>query len=165
MVDKIKDIRTADKTRVISWEAPEDVYLSKNRSWYIGAIILGLGLMVVFFFMQQYAGMAVVFAAALALYSQTRVKTGIIKYTISKDGVTFHEKTIGYDQLKSFWVAEGTVFHKLYLEKTGIFSVPLIIYLSKVDPEEIRIFLRQYLPESEIKKGNLQENIFKIFRF
>lgn len=165
MQQKIKDIRTSDKQRIISWEAPEEINYQHNSSWYTTIIIIALVLIGIFIWMKQYTAVAVVVAIVLVLFSQAKTKTKIVRYTLTPEGINFKEKTYSFEQIKSFWISQGITYPKLTLEKPGRFSVPITIYLTKININELRSFLLQYLPEVQTQTTDYQESVSHFMKF
>lgn len=164
MPQKIKDIRTSDDQRVISWEAPDEVKYKRNSSWYLILIGAAIALGILFYFYQQWAGMVLVVAVVLVLLSQAKVKTRLIRYTLTKDGFNFLNKDYPFGKLKSFWIVATPNYPKLFIEKTGFLKTPITAYIDRISPDEVREFLKKYLPEGAAAKGNVHENIGQFLR-
>lgn len=164
MQQKIKDIKTRDSQRVISWEAPEEIKVTKSTNWYIILLAIALGTSVFFYFVKLYAGMALALAVVLFIFSQNRAKVNVVRYTITTNGVNYKDNNYPFDKLKSFWIANTPPYPKLYLRKTGKFSLPMVINMAKVAPKEVEEFLRQYLPESSGDAEKSQEMYSKILK-
>lgn len=148
-----------------TWSAPEFTYYSKDKKWYWYTILISIVLIVTFILLKIYSGAAVVVAAALVLFTQGNIKPSQIEYTIDNEGIHYKNKNLIYSQLKSFWIVPSQDHQRLYLQKTGKYSLPISISLINVNTQSVRTLLSNYLPEEEDKGEMIHENINKIFRF
>lgn len=165
MQQKIKDIKTRDSQRIISWEAPEEINYQRSSSWYTIIIAIALALIGIFIWMKQYTAVAVMVAIVLVLFSQAKTKSKIVRYTLTPEGINFKEKTFSFENLKSFWISQGLTYPKLIVEKTGRFATPITIYLTKININELRDFLLQYLPEVQTQTTDYQESVSHFMKF
>lgn len=163
--NKPMDFQKPNKEKMISWTAPEFIHYPKDTSWYL---TIGLGALIlagVFFWMKNYLGMVVVILTPLVFYLISRGRAKQIKYLLNKEGLSIGEKNYPFEQLKTFWIIEGPLFATLYLETTKKFLPPLTIYLLRVNHQEVREFLKEYLPEQEGKKEIIHDQISRFLRF
>ncbi len=148
---KAINIKPVGKT--LSWQAPDFVYYKKTRNWFIIISVIAIILLILFYFMKQYTGMAVVAVAVLAIFSGVKKKPNMIKYVLSDKGITYKNKTYEFENLKSFYMIIEMGIPKLYLEQTGVFKPALLIIIGKINPQIIRSFLLSKLPENpELKQ-------------
>ena len=160
-----KPTNDINRGRKITWAAPEFAFYEKDKSWYTTMIITAIVLIIVFILLQIYAGAAVVVAAALVFLTQGGMKPKQVDYTLDNSGIHYNNKSIEFSQLKSYWIVATEHFPRLYLQRTGKFSMPISIFIKDTNPELVRSFLKQYLPEEEDKGDMIHENINRFIRF
>lgn len=151
--------------KTISWQAPDFIYYRKSRTWYIIISIIAVVLAIVFYFLKLYAGIAVVFAGILALFSLSKNKPTMIKYILSDKGISYKDKIYKFEDLKSFCLTMELGIPKLFLEQTGKLKPNLEIILGKVNPQVVRNFLLAKLPENLELKQTFHETISAIIGF
>lgn len=149
----------------ISWEAPDFIYYKKNNNWYIVIAVTGIVLLIIFYFIKLYAAMALIFASVLALFSLAKKKPEQVQYILSAKGINFKEKNYAFSELKSFCIINSYGTFKLLLEQNGKFKPTLEINIEKINPNLIRNFLLNKLPENDKLVHNLNETISNIVRF
>lgn len=128
-------------------------------------IFLALILAGVFVLINNYAGGAVILAAALVYLTHGGKKPHFLNYTLSENGLSIGEKNLPMDKFKSFWISDNDLYPRLYLQKIGKFSSPVSVFLVNINPQVITNFLKQYLPLESEKSELIQEKINKLFRF
>lgn len=166
MPKKVADIK--QRNSLISWQAPDFIYHRKTTGWYLMVCLIAVILIAVFYLLKDtmgYAGIAVVAAAILALFSNARIKPEIIKYEINNNGIIFKNKEYEFSELKSFYIDEENFPANLYLEQNGKLRPHLSISLGKINPQLVKNFLLQKLPENPGLKQNLNETLSNIIRF
>jgi len=154
-----------DATLTISWQAPDFIEYKKSNKWYIIISLIGLGLLVLFFFIKLYAAMAVVVAALIALFVNANLKPEIIKYTITDAGISFKNKEYSFGNLKSFFIDTQAGYPRLLLEQNGKFKAPLSIIIGKINPKIIQSFLLKKLPENSELAQSARTSIDDLIKF
>ncbi len=165
-IKKTQNTKNIKQTnQIISWQAPDFIYYKKNTNWYILIGVIGLVLLVIFYFMKIYAAMVLVIASIFALFSMAKKQPEKIQYTLSSKGISFKEKNYAFSQLKSFCIVNSYGVFKLLLEQNGKLKPNLEINIEKINPNIIRNFLITKLPENDKLVHGLNETISNIVRF
>lgn len=162
----LENIKAVPKTKEIeiAWPGPEFIYYPKTTSWYITIIMLALGIAGFFIWQKQYISAGTIVVIAIAMIILARAKPKIIQYTLNSSGITFKNKTRPLTDFKSFWIVEGDVISTLYLEKTGKLSSPTVAYITQIDPNIVREFLKTHMPEKEGGSNTLNEGLSRFLR-
>lgn len=138
------------ENQTISWQAPEFRHYEKNIGWYVA--LLGTVVLIIGFFViienDIFGAISLGIMALLLLYF-ARQKPLIVEIELNHKGLKFGTLFFPYKQLKDFWVVHNDNHKTLNLRSTTYVNNLLIIELEDQDPDEIRLFLLQYLPEHE----------------
>lgn len=152
----------------IKWQAPEFYFYEKSAVWFSKFSIIAILLLIIFIYLgitqkhfSYYLAAGVVLAAALALFSQARVKPQSANFHLTDDGVEFLGHKFLWGSLKSFWISDDAV----YFENKKRFSIPISMPLGDQNPEQLRNYLLQYLPEKSDGGEMLFDKVNKLFKF
>lgn len=134
---------------LIAWEAPEHFHTTKSPDWYWSVGIITLSLTAVtFIFGNVISGIFVlVAAAALVIHASNPAK--VMEIEINDRGVMMHGTLYPFLSLESFWIPHDEYPHKLILKSRKLFMPFIVIYISDVDPEDVREILLRYIAETE----------------
>ncbi|MCL5666910.1 MAG: hypothetical protein M1383_04020 [Patescibacteria group bacterium] len=154
------------KTLSLTWQAPEYRHYEKNLGWYVTAIALGI-LVIGFFVIVQsdyFAAitLAVILAFVIFFAKQTPQAVDI---ELSGKGIRYGNVFIPYKQIKYFWVVHNEN-HKTVNFHTNTYVNNLVIFeLEGQNPDEVRDFLIQHLPEHEETRETPIQRISHKLRF
>lgn len=138
------------KQPLISWKTPE--YISKERSadwfWALGiiaatviftSILLNNILLAIFFFI-----------ATVTIFIYAKREPDIITVEIFDDGIRTGHNMYPFSLLRAFWINDNDSIPHLLLKSGGITNPLLVIPIGKVNLEQLKTTLQNYLPEEEI---------------
>jgi len=145
----------------ITWEGPEFIFSPKGSNWYWGIALAALAIIGIFVWQQLYFSAGIALLCAAVLFITAKQEPRMIEYQLDENGLTFHEKTHNFEQFKSFWLTEQDMHTTLYLEKTKKLSMPLSIFIERINPAPIREFLLKHLPEKENGTDTINESLSK----
>ncbi len=134
---------------LISWSAPEHLYVEKKSDWYwaVGIITLAIAA-VAFIFGNVISGIFVV-VAAVALVLHASRPPQIVSYQINDRGVVANDVLYPFLTLDSFWVPHDEFPSKIIIKSRKLFMPFIVIYIDEVDPEKIREIMLNYIAETE----------------
>jgi hypothetical protein len=152
-------------TNKISWQAPEFRHYEKNIGWYV--TLLGIAVLVVAFFIIQQDIFAAVTMAILSLLIVlfSRHKPGLINIELSSKGAHLGGLFYPYKQIKHFWIVDNQNHKTVNLETTAYLNNLIILELEEQDPDKVRNFLRQHLPEHENTNETVAQKVMHRFKF
>ncbi len=149
----------------IKWQAPEFEQQEKNKSWFVIAGLVALGL-----FLWAILTKNFIFAILIALsYFSISVyaikKPKKIKLAITPRGVKIDNSLYEYDNLRSFWI----FYSPPYLKELSIRSrktiMPYIkIPLGETNPAKVRKILIKYIPERK-QEESLIDNLARGLKY
>lgn len=161
------DLKTKDKT-FLHWQAPEFNFIEKSSSWYLILGLVSLVLIIIFIYLgywqkqlSYYLAAGVVLAAALALFSQARIQPKDAQFKCDDSGVEVGNRRYPWENLKNFWLADMNI--NFQLKKR--LSIPLSAPVGDQDPQKVRAFLMQYLPEKTTEGEPIIDRINRLFKF
>lgn len=134
---------------LISWNAPEHLYVEKKSDWYwaVGIITLALAA-VAFIFGNVITGIFVV-VASVALVLHASRPPQVVSYEINDRGVIANNVLYPFLSLDSFWVPHDEVPPKIIIKSRKLFMPFIVIYIDEIDPEEVRKIMLNYIAETE----------------
>lgn len=153
------------KQNNISWQAPEFRHYEKTQGWFVTLVSVTV-LLVGFFLIQGDAFAAVTMGIlGLLVLFFAKQKPLIVEIELSDKGVKFGNILFPYKQLKYFWVVANERHRTVNFHTNTLVNNTIILELEGQDPEDVRIFLLQYLPEhSEINETSVQR-LMHILKF
>lgn len=133
----------------IRWHAPEFIKYEKGPDWYwaVGVISITLSVAAILFGNILFAIVILVGTFALAL--QASRDPEIREFVVDKRGVQTDETLYPYSSLASFWVENNPHEQKIILMSEKTWMPYIVVPIAEVDPEKIRNFMIEYIPEEE----------------
>lgn len=136
----------------IIWETHEYLYQEKTTDWYWGAgiITVSLAILSIVFGNALFAVVILVGGIALCLFG-ARLPNHL-RFEVNHSGLMIDRTLYPYKTLESFWVEDNRHLgaHSKVLFKSKKLVTPLIVIpLEDVDPEHLRDFLLDHIPEVE----------------
>jgi hypothetical protein len=134
----------------ISWQAPEFRHYEKSAGWYVTLISIVILVMAFFVIVQKDIFAAVTMGLiGLLIIFFSRQKPETIPIELTHKSVKYRNIEFPYKQIKHFWVVHNERHKTVNFETTTFVNNTIILELNDQDPEIIRQFLLQYLPEHE----------------
>lgn len=135
----------------VSWEAEEYLQRDRNALWYVGLILIGVGLGAISIFLQQWSFLALIVVCIVAVLVISIRPPRKIQYTLDKDGLTEGGKLHKYDDFRAFGILkEGSHFSAILIPKKR-FSPQVKVYFPGGSGEAIVDALGARLPMEEVK--------------
>lgn len=137
------------KELILRWSGGEYERRQRSTSWFVATGGIA-GLLVIFGILSKsYFFILFVALAYVVFMMYERKMPAQFDFSISAEGVAVGNKLHKFSELKSFWImlVEGSMELSLETEKTLLPYIKLP--LKNIDPERVRSFLRNYLPEKE----------------
>jgi len=148
----------------ITWQAPEFNYTPKGPDWYWTVGIIALTLIVIAILSGNLLFAFVLLVGSTALSYQASRKPGLAEFAVNNHGVRVNETLYPYSDVESFWVEDNPHEQKLILQSQKLLMPYIIIPIVDVDPQELRHYLLQFIPE-EHHKEPLSQKIMEYLGF
>ena len=141
---------------LISWNAPEHLYVEKKSDWYwsVGIITLALTAVAVIFG-QVITGLLVVVAAVALVLNASR-PPHVVSYEINDRGIVANDVLYPFLTLESFCIPHDEFPPKLIVKSRKLFMPFIVIYIDEVDPEKVREVMLTYIAETEHREPILK---------
>ncbi|MBR3322175.1 hypothetical protein IKG05_00835 [Candidatus Saccharibacteria bacterium] len=135
----------------ISWEAEEYIVRDRNIWWYIGLILIGVGLSAIAIWQGWWTFLILVILSIITILTSNLRPPRKIKYTLSKDGLTEGTKLHKYEDFKAFGILkEGSHFSAVLIPQKR-FGLSVKVYFPGDSGEGIVDALGSRLPMEEVK--------------
>ncbi len=146
---------------IITWDSHEYHHFEKNADWYwsLGIIAVSIAILCILFNNLLFAAFIIVGAIAGALYAAREPELAHVE--LRPHGVKVNNIMYTYHSLESFWVEEFEHPEVLILKSKHLLMPYIIVHLSHVHPDDIRVYLRMHLKEVE----HHESLIHKLFEY
>jgi hypothetical protein len=149
----------------IRWEAPEYTHREKNREWYISFCIIALALFIAALLFKNILFSIVIALIVLAVGLNIKRLPETFLFEANRVGIIINKRFYPYSFLYSFWVDRTEPESpKLLVTSKKLLMPMIIIPLGEQNPDELRNFLANYLPEQELMEP-LSHKILEYFGF
>ena len=155
-----------DKTHVLSWQAHEFRPYPKNLGWYVTLISIAI-LVIAFFVLVENDIFAAVSLGLIAIliYLFSRQTPQRVEIELNNRGVKFDQLFYPYKQLKYFWVVHNNDHQTVNFHTSALVNNTVILELENQDPEAVRQYLLQHLPEHPETEATPVQKIMHRFKF
>lgn len=152
--------------KTISWQAPEFRHYQKDPAWYTTLIAITILIVGYFFIQKDYFGaITIAIIGAMLVYFSRQIPE-TVDIELDHKHVKFGNMLFPYKHLKSFWIVYSDNHKTLNLESTTYINNLIILELQDQDPDEIRNFLLNYLPEHPEKtRETFAQKVMHLFKF
>ncbi|MDE2311937.1 MAG: hypothetical protein KGJ93_02500 [Patescibacteria group bacterium] len=131
----------------IIWQAPEFRHYPKGYGWYfaLGAI----SVMIVGYFAIERDIFAAISLGimALLLFYFAKQQPQVVEIEITNKGIRYGAIIFPYKQIKHFWIVSNERHRTLNIHTTAWLNNMIILQLEDQNPEIVREYLINYLPE------------------
>lgn len=136
------------KVKELVWEASEYIYYRKSPDWYWALGVITLALLIIAYLSGNFLFGALVVIGAFTVLLYGARRPNIATFKLTGAGVQIDDRLFPYDGLKSFWIFyhPGGV-KELSLASEKVLVSYLKIPLGDMNPNDVRSFLLQFLPE------------------
>ncbi|MDP4000747.1 MAG: hypothetical protein Q8P83_00700 [bacterium] len=158
--------RKHSSPKSISWEALEFTDHKKSKGWYIGFILISVGLLV-FAIISKSVITIITFALLIIVaYIFSNQRPREITYTISTTGITVGNVLYPFHSIKTFWVIyRPPAIKTLNFETTAYLNNQVSLELDKQDPIALKLFLEEYLIEDLDREESLTDVLSRSVKF
>lgn len=146
----------------VSWEAEEYVTYDKNSGWYIGLSIVGMVLVALSIWMQQWIFAIVVVLAFISLLIYELRPPRKIKYTVDAKGLTEGERIYKFEDYRAFGVMQYDKKFAIVLMPRKRFSLAVTVYFPESKGEEIVDVFGARLPMEAVKLDMIDKIVRKL---
>lgn len=136
----------------VSWDASEYIHHERDGLWFMGFIVVTLGLMALsIFVIKNYFFTALILVMAVALFLYARRPPHVLHYTLSAQGLNIGQKFHFFNEFRAFGIVQDGALFSVKLLPTARFGQELTVYFAENDGENIVDILGAYLPMEDLK--------------
>lgn len=132
----------------IEWQAYDRLEQHHCPDWYWAVSVIALSITVTSVLLNNILFAILVVISTVVLFLRTLQKPQLVKYELTNRGLWSNKDFSPFTTLESFWVTDNESA-KLIIKSKGLIIPLSVISLGDTDPEMVRDFLRDYLPETE----------------
>lgn len=147
----------SNSKEIVNWEAEEYVQRDKGAGWYVGLIIISVGLVALAVVLQWWTFMILVILSAVALVIYSVRPPRMVHYSLSNKGLSEGSKLYDYENYRAFGVLKEEGKFAIVLTPRKRFSPRVIVYFPEEKGEEIVDAFGGRLPMEEVKKDFLDK--------
>ncbi|HVY67926.1 MAG TPA: DUF5673 domain-containing protein [Patescibacteria group bacterium] len=155
-----------DNLPELVWQAPEFRHYPKSAGWY-AALIACVVLVVAFFIIVEtdlFAAISLGIIGLLILaFAAQRPQT--VDITLTHKGIRFGSVFYPYKQIRSFWIVNNDRHRTLNFHTSAMVNNTIIMELAQADPETVRLYLLNFLPEHPDTEETVVQKIMHRFNF
>lgn len=151
----------------IIWETHEYLFQEKTNDWYWGVAIIALSAAVIAIIFGEILLALLIIIGSFTLCLVGARRPNVVRYEINNTGVLIENILYPYATLSSFWVENNShmgIPSKVIFKSRKIVSPFLVLHIEDIDPELMRDFLLDHLPEAEHSEP-LSQKLLEYFGF
>ena len=143
----------ASPTKILEWQAPDHELPTKESDWYISVIVIGVSISIASLFLNNLLFAIFCLLATFSIIIHMAKKPEIIDFSITTRGIQIRHDFFPYAKLHSFWIDHEKEKEEIILLSDRAVLPHMIVPIRDIDPEQLRLVLRQYLPERYVHKN------------
>ena len=151
------EVPTFEIKELYSWQAPERLFIPRNRKWYTYLFLLLLIIILVLLFLQQFIIIAPIAALGFVTYILASVPPHQIKHKLTNEGLTTENKSYLWSELYDFWLVRRGEIVMIHIDTNLNYPRRLILMLGEGDIEQIKKIMLQYIPFREVPKESYMD--------
>lgn len=137
---------------VLTWRAPEHQHAERGSDWYIALGIIAISIALTSILFNNFLFALLIVLAAITLGMLASRTPPVVDFFLTERGLMVDETLYVYEEMFAFWVTDGD--QPTLLIDTPRFMTPdLVIPLTDVDPESVRVFLSERVPEIPMRES------------
>lgn len=150
----------------ITWEAPEYKHYEKTIGWYISLISITILITGFFIIIQKdyFAGITILFLCIIIIFF-SKQKPENISISLTTKGIHQGDLHIPYKHIKHFWIVYTPNHQTINFETSSYLNKFVILELESQEPEDVREFLLNFLPEHEAIAPTISQRVTHWFKF
>ena len=139
--------------KIIEWQAPDHDLPIKAADWYISVIVIGLSISVASLFLHNLLFAVFCLLATISIIIHAAKKPEMIDFSLTTQGIQIKHDFFPYGKLYSFWINHQKNKNEIILHSDRTVLPHLIVPIRDVDPEDVRMLLKQHVPERHAHKN------------
>jgi len=166
MPEKVNKIQNNHGKILMKWSFPEFPKYERTRGWYIGAAIIGGGILIFAMVTGNFLFAIIIVIVAIIIFMRTTSEPARLKARITEDGIEVGTQFYPYKEFKNFRIIyEPPEVKDLYFEFKGSIRPCLAISLEDQNPVKVREILLNFIDEDLSRENeSLSDGMGRIFK-
>lgn len=148
--ESIEEEELEDGFEGLRFETYEYEPRERTADWYWTVGIFAIAVCVVSLIYGNVLFAILVFISAFTLLLSAAKEPRLVEVEITPRAIRNHLRVYPYRQVESFWIEEEPHKNTLLVKVTKKFNPMVVIPLGEIDPEIIRDYISNFLPEEEM---------------
>ena len=148
---------------IVNWEAKEYIQRDKNAGWYVGLVIVTIGLVAISVLLEWWTFTALIVLSMVCLIIYSVRLPRELHYSLSDKGLSEGNRLYDYAEYRSFGVLREGANFAIVLTPRKRFSPRITVYFPEERGEEIVDAFGARLPMEEVKRDFL-DNLVNFLR-
>ncbi|MEA3249561.1 MAG: hypothetical protein U9Q03_04360 [Patescibacteria group bacterium] len=133
---------------LVTWEVDESKRYEKGLGWYLGAIVIGGGLLIYAVISANFLFALIILMVALVIYMTSLRGPDKVSVSVSEDGVEIGGSFYPFREMNRFWfIYDPPAVKSLYLDFKSAMRPRIALPLEDQNPNDVRAILSKYLHE------------------
>lgn len=131
---------------LFEWEAPERVYKTRDKDFWITSVAILVIVSVIFFLIKEFLLIMALGSVLFLFYAMSTVPPEKIKNKITNRGVYFGEAMYPWEQLVRFWFKKSLGIETVLFETNLRFPAQIALVVEEKDKEKIKDLVLKKIP-------------------
>jgi hypothetical protein len=153
----VEQAPTFEVKELYSWQAPERIFIPRNRKWYTYLFLLLLIIILILLFLKQFIIIAPIAALGFVTYVLASVPPHQVHHKITNEGVNTDGKSYLWTELYDFWLTRKGDQAMIHIDTYLNYPRRLILLVGEGEIDKIKEAMLQYIPFREIPKESLMD--------
>ncbi len=153
------------KIQNIKWEAWEFKLHQRSSLWYIVSLLLAVALIGYGVYTRNILTIVTFVVAAAAWFFYSMQTPRLLVHELTTTGIRVGEVFFPFRNIKKFWIIYTEANKSLNLETTAYLNNHILLQLGKLNPTQVKQFLKAYIPEDLDRQENISDVIARKIKF
>lgn len=142
---------------IVNWEAREYILGEKKTGWYVGLVVVALGLIALAVWQEWWTFVVLIVLATVSLWIYTVRPPRVLHYSLGNKGLSEGNKLYLYEDYRAFGVLKEGKNFAIVLIPRKRFSPGVKVYFPEETGEKIVDAFGARLPMNEVKMDLLDK--------
>lgn len=142
---------------IVNWEAREYILGEKKTGWYVGLVVVALGLIALAVWQEWWTFVVLIVLATVSLWIYTVRPPRVLHYSLGNKGLSEGNKLYPYEDYRAFGVLKEGKNFAIVLIPRKRFSPGVKVYFPEETGEKIVDAFGARLPMDEVKMDVLDK--------
>ena len=142
---------------LLSWHAPDRIFHTKGREYYVNVILIILIIEVLLFLFHQFTLMILIVTLGFLVFALAVMPPNTIRYRISNQGVMLDESFFLWRELYDFYFMTREGEDVLHIRTADYYPGEIVLHLGEMHKNQLVSILLPFLPFRESVQKTFME--------